>query len=155
MAKQNLSELQDLNHFKKNIPKNITDTTENLDFLLLYDDWRKKKLKFRCRSILDSIVIHPDGSVPICQNLDIKLGNVNTDSLDNIFNSKASQQIQGEHVEGCNQCWINFHRKYDIVMMRAMENIMPKWLIEKIFGEYQWTANKKTTYKQFIKENGF
>jgi hypothetical protein len=102
---------------------------------------------------LDSIVIHPDGSVPICQNLDLKLGNVNTNTLDNIFNSLESQEIQNKHVHNCNQCWINFHRKYDIVMMRTMETMLPKWVIEKMFGEYQWTDNPKTTYKQFMKEN--
>ena len=56
--------------FKKNIPHNIEDTKENLDFLLLYDEWRKKNLKLKCYSIFDSLVIHPDGNIPICQNLD-------------------------------------------------------------------------------------
>jgi MoaA/NifB/PqqE/SkfB family radical SAM enzyme len=151
--KHDSSKVMNSNDFKKNIPQNIKTTTENLDFLLLYDEWRKKKLNLKCRSILDSIVIHPDGSVPICQNLDLKLGNVNTNTLDNIFNSLESQEIQNKHVHNCNQCWINFHRKYDIVMMRTMETMLPKWVIEKMFGEYQWTDNPKTTYKQFMKEN--
>jgi len=151
--KHDHTKITDTLDFKKAIPKNIQDTTENFDFLLLYDEWRKKKLNMKCRSILDSIVIHPDGNVPICQNLDVKLGNVNTNSLDNIFNSLASQEIQKTHVNGCNQCWINFHRKYDIVMMRTMEKALPKWLVEKIFGDYQWTDNKKVTYKQYMREN--
>jgi len=140
-------------NFKNLIPTNITDTTENYDFLLLYDEWRKKKTKLKCKSILDSIVIHPDGSVPICQNLDLKLGNINTNSLDNIFNSIATQKIQKDYSDNCNKCWINFHRKYDIVMMRTLEKGLPKWLIEKIFGDYQWTDNKKTTYKEFMEQN--
>jgi len=151
--KHDHNKIMDSNEFKNSIPANIVDTTENYDFLLLYDEWRKKKLNMKCRSILDSIVIHPDGSVPICQNLDLKLGNVNTNTLDNIFNSLASQEIQNKHVHGCNQCWINFHRKYDIVMMRTLEKGLPKWLIEKIFGDYQWTNNKKVTYKQFMEQN--
>ena len=153
--KHDHTKVSNTNDFKKSIPKNITLTEENWDFLLLYDEWRKKKVNLKCRSILDSIVIHPDGSVPICQNLDLKLGNVFTNSLDNIFNSLATQEIQNKHVNGCNQCWINFHRKYDIVMMRTMEKGLPKWLVEKIFGDYQWTDNKKTTYKEFMKENGY
>ena len=151
--KHDHNKIMDSNEFKNSIPANIVDTTENYDFLLLYDEWRKKKLNMKCRSILDSVVIHPDGSVPICQNLDLKLGNVNTNTLDNIFNSLASQEIQNKHVHGCNQCWINFHRKYDIVMMRTLEKGLPKWLIEKIFGDYQWTDNKKVTYKQFMEQN--
>ena len=151
--KHDHNKIMDSNDFKDSIPANIVDTTENYDFLLLYDEWRKKKLNLKCRSILDSIVIHPDGSVPICQNLDLKLGNVNTNTLDNIFNSLASQEIQNKHVHGCNQCWINFHRKYDIVMMRTLEKGLPKWLIEKMFGDYQWTDDKKVTYKQFMEQN--
>jgi MoaA/NifB/PqqE/SkfB family radical SAM enzyme len=151
--KHDHNKIMNSNDFKDSIPANIVDTTENYDFLLLYDEWRKKKLNLKCRSILDSIVIHPDGSVPICQNLDLKLGNVNTNTLDNIFNSLASQEIQNKHVHGCNQCWINFHRKYDIVMMRTLEKGLPKWLIEKMFGDYQWTDDKKVTYKQFMEQN--
>lgn len=151
--KHDHTKIYNSNAFKRSIPKNITDTVENYDFLLLYDEWRKKKVNLKCRSILDSIVIHPDGSVPICQMLDVKLGNVNTNSLDNIFNSLATQEIQNKHVHGCNQCWINFHRKYDIVMMRTLEKGLPKWLIEKMLGEYQWTDNKKTTYKEFMEQN--
>jgi MoaA/NifB/PqqE/SkfB family radical SAM enzyme len=151
--KHDHNKIMDSNEFKNSIPANIVDTTENYDFLLLYDEWRKKKLNLKCRSVLDSIVIHPDGSVPICQNLDLKLGNVNTNTLDNIFNSLASQEIQNKHVHGCNQCWINFHRKYDIVMMRTLEKGLPKWLIEKMFGDYQWTDDKKVTYKQFMEQN--
>jgi len=141
------------NNFKKSIPKNVIDTSENYDFLLLYDEWRKNNLKLKCRSILDSIVIHPDGNIPICQNLGLKLGNVNDDSLDTIFNSMATHKIHQKHLNGCNKCWINFHRKYDIVLMRTMEKVLPKWFIEKMFGEYQWTENKKTTYKEFMQAN--
>jgi len=141
--------------FKKQIPKNVTKTSENLDFILLYDEWRKKKLKMKCRSIIDSLVIHPNGDVPICQNLDLKLGNVNKDSLDNIFNSVQIQLLHKKYVNTCNECWINFHRKYDIVLMRNVEKIMPKWLAETIFGKYQWTEDTKMTYKKFMKNNGY
>ena len=56
--------------FKGRIPQNIKEFEENYDFLVLYDEWRKKNLKLNCYSILDSLVILPDGDVPICQNLD-------------------------------------------------------------------------------------
>ncbi len=138
--------------FQKLIPNSIKSTSENFDFLLLYDEWRKKHTKLKCYSILDSVVVHPNGDVPICQNLGLKLGNINEKSLDEIFNSAASQKTQKEYVHNCNQCWINFHRKYDIVMLRTLENILPKKIIEIIYGKYQWCFDEKITYKQYMKK---
>ena len=106
----------------------------------------------KCYSILDSVVIHPNGDVPICQNLDLKLGNVNENSLDEVFNSVASQKTQKEYVHNCNQCWINFHRKYDIVMLRTLEKLFPKRIIEVIYGKYQWCFDKNMTYSDYMKK---
>lgn len=133
------------------IPANVTDTSENIDFLYLYDEWRHKRLKMNCYSIYDSLVIHPNGDVPICQNLDVKLGNVFEKSLDEIFNTKTTRKIQNQHARHCNACWINFHRKYDIVLLRTLERFLPKRLIELFYGKYQWTTDRKATYKQIIR----
>jgi MoaA/NifB/PqqE/SkfB family radical SAM enzyme len=154
IPKHDASKVSIHSQFKSAIPANVMKTSENYDFLLLYDEWRKKKVKLKCYSILDSIVIHPDGSVPICQNLDKKLGNVNDSTLDEIFNSVTTQRIQQEYVNNCNQCWINFHRKFDIVMMRSLEKVFPKRMIEWFYGEYYWTDNKKTSYKKFMAKHG-
>lgn len=150
--KHDESKITSYNAFKKMIPSNVKDTAENYDFLLLYDEWRKKNTKLKCYSILDSVVVHPNGDVPICQNLDVKLGNVHEKSLDEIFNGVESQETQKHYVHNCNACWINFHRKYDIVMMRTMEKVMPKWMVEKLFGEYQWCGDKDMSYADFMKE---
>ena len=150
-AKHDASKLSSNTVFKDTIPDNVRSTTENYDFLLLYDEWRRKKVKLKCLSILDSIVIHPDGKVPICQNLNTRLGNVYDATLDEIFNSVNSRKTQKEYVNTCNQCWINFHRKYDIVMIRTLEKFLPKKMIEMVYGKYQWTDDPKVTYKQFLK----
>jgi MoaA/NifB/PqqE/SkfB family radical SAM enzyme len=139
--------------FKKLIPFEVRDTNENYDFLLLYDEWRKGNAKLKCRSILDSIVIHPNGDVPICQNLNMKLGNVHERSLDDIFNSIQSQEIQRQFSSTCNKCWVNFHRKYDFIMMRTIERFAPKKVVESIFGKYQWSANRQITYRKFMKNH--
>lgn len=152
VSKHNESNLNYLSNFQKLIPQSVKDTEENFDFLLLYDEWRKKKTKLKCYSILDSIVVHPNGDVPICQNLGLKLGNVNDSSLDEIFNSVASQKTQKEYVHNCNQCWVSFHRKYDIVMLRTLEKLFPKRIIEIIYGKYQWCFDEKLTYKQYMKK---
>jgi MoaA/NifB/PqqE/SkfB family radical SAM enzyme len=133
------------------IPANVQETSENIDFLYLYDEWKNKRLKLNCYSIYDSLVIHPNGDVPICQNLDVKLGNVFEKSLDEIFNSKETRKIQNQYARTCNACWINFHRKYDIVLLRTLEGFLPKRLIELFYGKYQWTADRKMTYKQVIR----
>lgn len=152
LSKHNTSKLNSISNFQSLIPNSIKNTEENFDYLLLYDEWRKKNTKLKCYSILDSVVVHPNGDVPICQNLGLKLGNVNVSSLDEIFNSVASQKTQKKHVHNCNQCWINFHRKYDIVMLRTLEKFFPKRIIQTIYGKYQWCFDEKLTYKQYMKK---
>lgn len=141
-------------NFITNIPQNVKNTSENYDFLVLYDEWRKNRLKIKCYSLMDSLVIHPDGSVPICQNLETKLGNVYENTLDEIFNSKNAQKIQKQHMNHCNECWINFHRKYDIVLLRTLEKVFPKSMIELFYGKYNWTSDPKMTYKKLMEKYG-
>ena len=134
--------------FTKTVPEVVKSTTENYDFLLLYEQWRNNNLKLKCHSILDSLVIHPNGDVPICQNLSLKLGNVKNNSLDEIFNSTQTINLHKKHTNSCNKCWINYHRKYDVVLLRSAEKIMPKRMVEAFYGKYQWTDNPKLTYKK-------
>ena len=120
-------------------------------FIALYDQWRNEHLRLRCQSIMSCLVVHSNGDVPLCQNLDVVLGNIHEQSLDDIFNCVSSCQIQCHYSRHCNDCWINFHRKYDIILMRNFERLFPKWLIEKFYGPYQWTADPRTTYHQYFK----
>ena len=136
--------------FKEQIPEIVRSFKENYDFLVLYDEWRKKQLRLRCHSILDSLIVLPNGDVPLCQNLDLKLGNVHRNTLDEIFNGMEAQQIQHRFSHNCNQCWINFHRKYDIVLYRTLERFFPKAMISKMFGYYQWSEDRKATYRSLV-----
>lgn len=145
------SELLAADDFVKQIPQRIHETQENYDFVALYDEWRKGNLRLRCQSIMSSLVIHSNGDVPICQNLDVVLGNVHQQSLDEIFNGSAACKTQCQYSRECNDCWINFHRKYDIILLRNFERLMPKSLIERFYGHYQWTANPRTTYREHLK----
>jgi MoaA/NifB/PqqE/SkfB family radical SAM enzyme len=137
-------------NFVENIPESVKETSENYDFLILYNEWKNKKLKLNCYSIFDSLVIHPNGNVPICQNLDIKLGNIYEKSLDDIYNGKNSAVLQKQYAKTCNGCWINFHRKYDIVLLRSLEKLIPKPIIQLFYGKYQWTDNPKLVYRKVI-----
>lgn len=133
------------------IPDNIHTTQENYDFVVLYDQWRRGNLRLRCHSIKNSLVIHADGNVPICQNLGVTLGNVKEKSLDEIFNSKSSIAQQCRYSNECNGCWINFHRKYDIILLRNLEKVLPKRLIELFYGKYQWSSDRHQTYSKYFK----
>lgn len=144
---QFVTEPEYINH----IPENIHDTQENYDFVALYDQWRNGNLRLPCKSITNSLVVHPDGNIPVCQNLDIMLGNIKDKSLDDIFNSDASVSTQCRLSKECNDCWINFHRKYDIILLRNLEKVFPKKFIEMIYGKYQWCADSRVTYKKYLK----
>ena len=147
------AELLEADDFKSLIPENIHDTEENFDFVALYDEWRNGRLKLRCQSIFSSLVIHSNGDVPICQNLGVNLGNIRENSLDDIFNGKAAHKLQCDYSRNCNGCWINFHRKYDIILLRNYEKLLPKRIIEWFYGRYQWTADSRSTYKKTLRQD--
>lgn len=145
------SELLTTSDFVKRIPQSIHDTQENYDFVALYNEWRNGHLRLRCQSIMSCLVVHSNGDVPLCQNLDVILGNIHEQSLDDIFNGKSACQAQCHYSLHCNDCWINFHRKYDIILVRNLERLLPKWLIERFYGEYQWSADPQNTYRKHLK----
>jgi sulfatase maturation enzyme AslB (radical SAM superfamily) len=143
-------EKKELLNIKEHLPDIIKEFDENYDYLILYDEWRKGNLKLNCYSILDSLVLLPNGDVPICQNLDVLMGNLHTNTLDEILNSPASVEKQKHYVKNCNACWINFHRKYDIVLYRNFERFFGAHVTSKMLGYYWWQKEKNTTYKQVI-----
>ena len=137
--------------FIRQIPSSIHQTNENFDFVALYDEWKNGRLKLRCHSIFNELVIHSNGDVPLCQNLNVALGNIHKQSLDEIFNARTSCNIQCRHAKECNRCWINYHRKFDIILLRNLESVLPKRMIAWFYGPYQWTTDDKTTYKKHFK----
>ena len=140
----------DKTNYLQSIPDNIHETEENFDFVALYEEWRNGHLKLQCQSIFSELVIHSNGDVPLCQNLGVKLGNIHKHSLDEIFNSRQTAHVKCQYSKNCNACWINFHRKYDIILLRNFEKVVPKKMIEWFYGKYQWTGNENDTYKQYM-----
>ena len=155
--RKHVSDLQDVlaadadRDFKSHIPKEIQEFKENYDFLVMYDNWKNNKTQLRCFSIFDSIIVLPTGDVPICQNLDVKLGNIHQSSLDEIINSDNTIKTQNWHSKNCNLCWINYHRKYDVVLYKSFENFFGRWATTKLFGYYQWDEQNTTTYNDLFK----
>lgn len=138
--------------FLRQIPSSIHETEENFDFVALYDEWKNGRLKLRCHSIFSELVIHSNGDVPLCQNLDVILGNVRENTLDEIFNSPKSCKVQCRYSQACNNCWINYHRKYDIILLRNLERLLPKRIIECFYGPYQWSGERHITYKEHFQK---
>lgn len=141
----------DMESYMRQIPENIHHTEENYDFVALYDEWRNGHLHLRCQSIMSELVVHSNGNVPLCQNLDVVLGNIHSQSLDEIFNGPRSCRTQCHYAKTCNGCWINFHRKYDIILLRNLERALPKRIIERFYGRYQWSDRPGETYRQFFR----
>jgi MoaA/NifB/PqqE/SkfB family radical SAM enzyme len=141
---------QELRIVKENIPPVIREFAENYDFLVLYDEWRRGGTRLSCNSILESLVVLPNGDVPICQHLDVLIGNVFTNSLDKIFNGAEAREKQQHYSKNCNACWINFHRKYDIVLHRTFEKYFGKHVTSKILGYYWWEKGRNKSYRQLF-----
>jgi hypothetical protein len=70
------------------------------------------------------------------------LGNVNEKTLDDIFNSEASVQTQTHYSKNCNQCWISYHRKYDIALYKNFEKFFGRKATSKLLGYYKWDADE-------------
>lgn len=122
----------------EDIPGVVREFAENYDFMVLYTQFRKGKLKLSCNSIMDSIVVYPNGDIPICQNKQIILGNLFEEPLQQIINKPSTVELHKFHRHNCNECWVNFHRKYDIVLFRNLERMMPKKMVELFMGKYEW-----------------
>jgi MoaA/NifB/PqqE/SkfB family radical SAM enzyme len=120
------------------IPEEVREYAENVDYIQLYQKWVTGKLRLGCHSIMDSAIVLPDGDVPLCQHLPTRLGNVLRDGLDEAWNSKESIKVQKYHSENCNQCWVAYHRKYDVVLYRSFERFFGRWATTKLLGYYKW-----------------
>ena len=132
---------EQLDNYDSSIPLSLPAFDENYDYVKLYPEWLKGNLRLKCNSILDSLIVLPDGKVPICQKLDLALGNIHTEDLDSIFNSEKSVKQQKFHSSNCNQCWVAFHRKYDIALYKNFEKFFGKYATSKLLGYYKWEAD--------------
>jgi MoaA/NifB/PqqE/SkfB family radical SAM enzyme len=132
-----------MSDYTAQIPEEVREYGENLDYIRLYQKWVTGKLRLGCHSIMDSAIVLPDGDVPICQHLPERLGNVYREGLDEAFNSAASNKTQRHHSANCNQCWVAYHRKYDIVLYRSLEKYFGRWATTKLLGYYKWDSDER------------
>lgn len=133
-------------------PEILKEFAENYDYLLLYNQFRKGELKLSCNSITDTCIVFPNGDVPVCLNLGVTLGNIFTHSLDEIYAQAETVNTIRHHQQTCNACWINFHRKFDLILYRQMEKYFPKSAVSKLFGYHQWEQSGKLRYAQVMEK---
>jgi hypothetical protein len=141
--KRVVSEKMVVEDYTRLIPEEVREYGENYDYVKLYQNWVTGKLRLGCHSIMDSAIVLPDGDVPVCQHLPTRLGNVNRGGLDEAFNSASSNKVQKYHSQNCNQCWVAYHRKYDIVLYRTFEKYFGRWASTKLLGYYKWDSDER------------
>ncbi len=117
---------------------NKMDVLDNQEsrYLKNYNSWFMKTTKIPCMSIFTKIVVLPTGDIPLCQHENVLLGNVNTTDFDIIWNAENTIQTQKKYNTNCNNCWVGFHRGFDVNYIHALEKILPKSVVERIIGRY-------------------
>jgi MoaA/NifB/PqqE/SkfB family radical SAM enzyme len=82
-------------------------------FCAAYLRWRAGTLDLGCRSIRSVASISPDGDVHLCHNQDVILGNIHSESFDEIWGSEKTAAIH-EAFQTCNACWTSCYRIHDL-----------------------------------------
>ena len=104
--------------------------------MVLYDEWRKGDLKMSCNSIIDSLCILPNGDVPLCQNLDVKIGNLFNNTLDEIKENKYKLIECSENV-------------YEELISRVDDQLIETMKIQTFYESIWLKENKTIKYLAF------
>lgn len=107
------------------------------NYITLYNKWHDGNLSLPCYSIRAKCTILPDGSVTLCEGKVVIVGNLAEHSLREIWNSKDTKRIQKQHTT-CNGCWLVCHRPVDVGFAMIMKNIIPKFVLNRLIGEWDW-----------------
>ena len=131
-----LFDVNDAFEKKSNVLQGYDLKTEADPYMLCYPDWLDGNSKIPCRSPLCRIVVYPNGDVPFCCHKEIMLGKLYEKSLDEIWNSEKTKRIQKQFIGSCNDCWISFHRKFDLSYFETLNRGLPKLLTKKLGSDY-------------------
>ena len=114
----------------------VSDLFPNL-YTSFYDLWISGNLKLPCYSIRLKRTVMPNGDVNLCEQKEIKLGNLHEQRLGDICKSKETVELQNKYV-ACNDCWLDCHRPIDIYIAILLRSLIPYPLIRKFVGPYDW-----------------
>jgi MoaA/NifB/PqqE/SkfB family radical SAM enzyme len=101
-------------------------------YLLYYQDWLGGRIKVPCFSPLYRLICYPNGDVPLCHREKIILGNLYEKSLDEIWHSKRTKEIQKRFTGSCNDCWTCYHRPADLFYIRILSKGFPQFITKKL-----------------------
>lgn len=113
-----------INKIDERIGANISE-----EYIRKYNNWYDGKVSFPCNSLRIYCIVYPDGSVPLCPNKDIVLGNVNTYKLSKIWKSTKSRNIRSKYYS-CNDCWNPCNRMMEIELVSLIRKKIPKYFLK-------------------------
>lgn len=108
----------------------------------LYPLWAAGNLNMPCLSIFLKPVIRPNGDVDMCEPLGIKLGNLNEQSLEEIWHNRRTELLQKRNFS-CNGCWHDAQRLCDISAISTFKSVIPTPALDRTLGKSDW----RTVYK--------
>lgn len=82
-------------------------------YIELYNRWLKGEYDIPCLNIRSQIAVYPNGEVHLCEGRNIVLGDLNKESLKNIWNSEKTIQLQKQNKK-CNACFLTCQRPIDV-----------------------------------------
>lgn len=113
------------------------DDLINHPYHRLYPLWVSGDLNMPCLSIFLRPVIRPNGDVDICEPLQIKLGNLYEQDLEEIWRNQRTRMLQKRNFS-CNGCWHDAQRLCDIHAISAFKSLVPALVLDRIFGKSDW-----------------
>ncbi|MBI5872294.1 SPASM domain-containing protein, partial [archaeon] len=110
--------------FKTSLPRrNQIYETEDIigknKFLKCYNRWSNGKLYLPCNSIRINFVVWPNGKVGLCQQKNVILGDLNRNTVTEIWNSESTKKLQKSY-RTCNGCWFFAQRTVDTQIYGAL-----------------------------------
>jgi MoaA/NifB/PqqE/SkfB family radical SAM enzyme len=106
-------------------------------YFKLYHQWVSGNLNIPCFGVLLRPSIRTNGDVELCEGRESVLGNLYEQSLEEIWASKKTRDLQRQFFR-CNACWGDDQRCKDIVIISILRSLFPPMLLNKVLGKYDW-----------------
>lgn len=106
-------------------------------YFSLYHQWVVGNLNIPCFSVFLRPSIRTNGDVDLCEGRESKLGNLYEKSLGEIWASRRTRYLQMRSFS-CNACWGDDQRTKDAVVASVLRSLFPPWLLNMVFGKYDW-----------------
>lgn len=120
------------------------------EFMRLHNSWMDKQIRIPCWNIRTKVYVMGNGDVHLCQQKSLVLGNLNQQSLSEIWNSPETVATHQKYLH-CNDCWLACNRPFDAELAHAARSVLPAGVLNRLVGEYSWDAVRES-YRSKHKE---